>query len=271
VGRCAGNFYNDLWVEEEPGGGGRIWTLAKEARGPTGGGAGIGAGAERLDDFLALLRYEGEGSGCREERRISLTRALERSPFSDLLDARAPRGDVLHANTVVELGPEVAEISGLPPAFAPGGLLVSLREIDVLAVIDPESETAVWARRGPWRAQHEPSLLSDGRLLLFDNRGHDGYARLLELDLATGEAAWSHGGDPPAAFASAIGGSCARLPNGNTLATLSVPGRALELDAEGKVVWELRTPHRAGPGDGLIAMLFEVQRLPRERVEGWLR
>jgi hypothetical protein len=271
VGRCAGNFYNDLWVEEEPGGGGRIWTLAKEARGPTGGGAGIGAGAERLDDFLALLRYEGEGSGCREERRISLTRALERSPFSDLLDARAPRGDVLHANTVMELGPEVAEIPGLPPAFAPGGLLVSLREIDVLAVIDPESETAVWARRGPWRAQHEPSLLSDGRLLLFDNRGHDGYARLLELDLATGEAAWSHGGDPPAAFASAIGGSCARLPNGNTLATLSVPGRALELDAEGKVVWELRTPHRAGPGDGLIAMLFEVQRLPRERVEGWLR
>jgi hypothetical protein len=269
VGRCPGNFYNDLWVDEEPAGGGRIWTLAKEAWGST--EIGAGAGEERLDDFLALLRYDGEGSECREERRISLTRALERSPFARFLADREPRGDVLHANTVVELGPEVAEIAGLPEAFAPGRLLVSLREIDVVAVVDPESGTAVWARRGPWRAQHEPSLLSDGRLLLFDNRGNQGYARLLEVDPATGEATWSHGGEPPASFGSAIAGSCARLPNGNTLATLSVPGRALELDASGRVVWELRTPHRAGPDDGLIAMLFEVQRLPRERVERWLR
>lgn len=263
LGTCAGNFYNDLWVAEEPGGGGRIWTLAKEAHGSSAG--------PRLDDFLVLLRYQGGGERCREERRISLTRALERSPFAALLEPRAPRGDVLHANTVVELGPETSHVPGLPPAFAPGRLLVSLRQIDVVAVVDPETSEAVWARRGPWRAQHEPSLLPTGRLLLFDNRGHDGFSRLLEIDPASGAVTWSHGGEPPRDFASAIGGTCARLPNGNTLATLSVPGRAVELDPAGEVAWELRTPHRAGEHDELIAMLFEVQRLPEAAVREWLR
>ncbi len=263
LGTCAGNFYNDLWVDEEPGGGGRIWTLAKEAHG--------GAEGPRLDDFLVLLRYDGAGERCREERRISLTRALERSPFADLLEPMAPRGDVLHANTVVELGPDTADAAGLPPAFTPGRLLVSLREIDLVAVVDSETSEAVWARRGPWRAQHEPSLLPSGRLLLFDNRGHRGFARLLEVDPASGAVTWSHGGEPPRDFASAIGGTCARLPNGNTLATLSVPGQAVELDPAGEVVWELRTPHRAGEDDELIAMLFEVQRLPEAAVREWLR
>ena len=183
----------------------------------------------------------------------------------------APRGDVLHANTVVELGPETAGVAALPPAFASGRLLVSLREIDVVAVVDPESSEVVWARRGPWRAQHEPSLLPTGRLLLFDNRGHGGFSRLLELDPVSGAVIWSHGGEPPRDFASTIGGTCARLPNGNTLATLSVPGRAVELDVAGEVVWELRTPHRAGEDDELIAMLFEVQRLPEAAVREWLR
>lgn len=264
LGTCAGNFYNDLWVAEEPGGGGRIWTLAKEAHGAE--------AAVRLDDFLVLLRYDGAGERCRETHRISLTRALARSPFAGLLEPMAPRGDVLHANTVVELGPEVAAIPGLPAAFAPGRLLVSLREIDVIVVIDPVSEVAVWARRGPWRAQHEPSLLADGRLLLFDNRGGaGGLSRLLAIDPENGKAVWSWQGDPPESFHSPIGGTVADLPGGNTLATLSVPGRALEIDPGGEVVWELDTPHRAGPEDELIAMLFEVQRLPREHVEGWLR
>lgn len=263
LGTCAGNFYNDLWVEEDAvDGGGRIWALAKEVRGTS--------AEARLDDFAVLLRYRGDGTDCREERRISLTDAFARSRFAGLLHPLAPRGDVLHSNTITELPGTVRGTGGWPDGFAPGRLLVSLREVDLVAVVDPDSETVTWARSGPWRAQHEPSLLDSGRLLLFDNRGDDGHSRLLEVDPATGEVVWSWSGEPPRSFASAIGGSCSRLPNGNTLATLSVPGRALEIDPAGEVVWEFRTPHRAGPDDGLVAMLFELQRLPRDRVEGWL-
>ncbi|HUF78841.1 MAG TPA: arylsulfotransferase family protein, partial [Thermoanaerobaculia bacterium] len=253
LGRCPGNFYNDFWI----GGDGRIWTLAKEAR-------PAGDGAYRLDDFLVLLRHQGDGEGCREERRISITGAFRDSAFAHLLEPMAPAGDALHANTVEELD---GSLGARSPLFAQGNLLVSLRQLDLIAIVDPEAETVVWARRGPWKRQHEPSLLPSGRILLFDNRGHRGFSRLLEVDPLSGELEWTWQGDPPASFASSIAGTCVRLPGGTTLVTESVPGRAFELDAQGRIVWDFRSPHRAGPGGGLVAMLFEVQRLPA----GYLR
>lgn len=249
LGRCPGIYYNDFWVGEDDG---RIWTLAKEAR-ATGG---IGP---RLDDFLVLLRHRGDGAACREERRISITGAFRDSAFAHLLEPMAAAGDVLHANTVAELD---GSLAGVSPLFARGNLLVSVRELDLIAIVDPEPARVLWARRGPWKRQHEPSLLPSGRILLFDNRGHRGFSRLLEVDPLTGALGWSWHGEPASSFASRIAGTCARLPGGTTLVTESVPGRAFELDPEGRIVWELRSPHRAGPGGMLVAMLFEVQRLP---------
>lgn len=279
LGRCRGNFYNDFWLEggpgegpsEGPNGAGRIWTIAKELRSGSAGSARAG-GAGRLDDFLVELRADPDGGTCREVRRISITGAFRGSPFADLLALRAPSGDVLHTNTVEELG---GPIPGAPAGFAPGNLLISLREIDVVAVVDPEARRVVWARHGPWDAQHEPSPLDGGALLLFDNLGNGGgnpggsaprprggRARVLEVHPGSGEVLWSWTGDPPGTLSSDLAGSCARLPNGNTLVTESVPGRAYEIDPEGRVVWEFRSPHRAGPDDSLVAMLFEVQRVP---------
>ncbi|HSL82528.1 MAG TPA: arylsulfotransferase family protein, partial [Thermoanaerobaculia bacterium] len=212
-----------------------------------------------------LLRFRGAGEDCREVRRVSLARAFERSPFAGLLEPIAPAGDVFHTNAVEELD---GSLAGRSPLFARGNLLVSLREIDVVAIVDPEEERVVWARRGPWNAQHDPTLLPSGRILLFDNRGREGHSRLLEVDPVTGGLGWTWEADPPAAFSSSLAGTVARLPGGNTLVTESVPGRAFELDPDGRIVWELRTPHRAGPDDSLVAMLFEVQRLPAEALEG---
>lgn len=257
VGRCPGNFYNDLWVGE----GGRIWTLGKEAepaRKPDGW---------RLDDFLVELRYEGDGERCRTVRRISITELFRSSPYAHLLEPMAPEGDVLHANTIAELD---GALEGRSPLFARGNLLISLRELDLVAIVDPRAERVLWAQRGPWQAQHEPTLLPSGRILLFDNRGNGGESRLLEVDPLTGEIAWQWSGEPPSAFSSTIAGTVARLPNGNTLVTESVPGRAFELGPGGRRVWELRSPHRAGRDDVLVAMLFEVQRVPPDLLEAGL-
>lgn len=270
LGRCRGNFYNDFWLGDD----GTAWTLAKSA-GPLGTSS-----ATRLDDFLVELRVADGGRSCEEVRRFSITRAFERSDFAALLHPMAPGGDVLHSNTVARIEHAVA---GAAPAFAPGNLLISLREVDVVAVVDPASERVVWAQRGPWRGQHEPSLLASGKLLLFDNRGGPGgSSRLVEVDTRSGKLTWvwppepdgSDGPDGPDGKAAAdghlessIGGSCARLANGDTLVTESVPGRAFELDPEGEIVWDFETPHRAGPEDSLVAMLFEVQRVPRDSFE----
>ena len=57
-------------------------------------------------------------------------------------------------------------------------------------------------------------------------------------------------------------GSCQRLPNGNTLITESENGRALEVTRDKRVVWEFYNPHRAGARGELVAVLFEMLRLP---------
>jgi hypothetical protein len=57
-------------------------------------------------------------------------------------------------------------------------------------------------------------------------------------------------------------GSVQRLPNGNTLISESENGRAVEVTREGRVVWEFCNPHRAGDHGELVAVLFEMIRLP---------
>lgn len=250
--------FNDL----DPTSDGRILTLVKEPRRIP----GLGAGEPVLEDSVLVL--DGDG---RELERVSLLAALRESPFRPLLDPPGPTADLLHSNTV-----ELLEGGGLEGGHATGPFhkgrwLVSLREVDVVAVVDPNQRRAVWARRGPWKRQHEPVWLDTGRLLVFDNRGGPGgHSRVVELDPESGEVAWSYVGDPPSAFSSPEAGTVARLANGNTLITESELGRAFEVTPEGGVVWEFVSPHRAGPRGGLVATLFEVVRVPTGEIESWL-
>ncbi|HVS65047.1 MAG TPA: arylsulfotransferase family protein [Thermoanaerobaculia bacterium] len=201
---------------------------------------------EVLEDSIVELSIE-DG---RVLGRVSILRALAASRYRSVLDPLPTGPDILHGNTVSVL----TDASHEP--FATGQLLVSLREIDTLAVIDPRDGRAVWAARGPWQRQHEPILLPGRRLLLFDNRGgEDGTSRVIELDLESDETVWEYGDvDSPQA------GVCRRLPNGNTLITESERGRAVEVTPAGEIVWEFVSPHRAGRNGELVATLFELER-----------
>jgi hypothetical protein len=226
-----GGFHHDLQVTAD----GRIWVLDRERR------------AGMLEDFVTVLDPRG-----RVVRRISLLRAFERSRFSSLLGRMEGGGDVFHTNTL-----EVLEARG---PFRQGDVLLSVLKLDALAVLDPGREEIVWAATGSWRRQHQPTLLDDGGILLFDNLGPgNGRSRVIELEPRTLRVRWQHGG-----FFSKTLGSCQRLPNGNTLITESENGRALEVTRGGRIVWELNNPHRAGGRKELVAVLFEVVRLPRD-------
>ena len=61
-----------------------------------------------------------------------------------------------------------------------------------------------------------------------------------------------------------------RLPNGNTLVVETDGGRALELTGDGEVVWEFRSPFRAGDEQELVATLFDVVRVDAQAVREWL-
>ena len=216
-----------------------------------------------LEDFITVLDANGK-----DKRSVSLLAALERSDFSDLWQPNLRLfGDVFHTNTVSVLD---GRLESKLPGFRAGNVLVSLLVPDLIAVVDLDAEQVVWAARGSFRHQHDPKLLGNGRLLLFDNRGADPYSRVLELDpLDLERVEWSYAGSAERPFFSATCGSAERLPNGNTLITESDAGRAFEVTPDGETVWEFVNPHRAGDAGELVATLFELLRLPPDFPVEW--
>jgi len=220
-------------------------------------------GALVLEDALSILGPNGE-----EKRRISLVGALARSPFVSFMEDRKKRaGDVFHTNTVHVLDGSLADRL---PAFCRGCVLTSMNGLGVIAVLDPDREEITWARKGPPTGQHDPRLLANGHLLYFDNREGSGASVVREIDPRTDDEVWTYAGTPGAPFYSRFCGAAQHLENGHTLITESDAGRAFEVDASGRTVWEFYNPHRAGNDGEYIATISEMQRISRKTVSGWL-
>ncbi len=204
----------------------------------------------------------------KELRRISLLTAFERSDYAAVLAHMASEGDILHANSVVILDGRLADRS---PAFRAGNLLVSFRSLDVVAVLDPQAEKIVWALLGPWRAQHSPRILENGRMLLFDNFAgmRLGFSRVLEIDPFTQVIAWRYGEREGQRIFSESNGQADRLGNGDTLIVDPMPDGRSRSRPEGETVWEYVNPYRAGEKKELQATLTQLSRLPAGLDLGW--
>lgn len=260
-----GAFFNDFDLV-----GDRVYVVGKTAAHADGrivrALPSLSADEPFLKDFIAVVDL---ASGDRLEQ-APLLDAFDRGGLLQLLEPLPDTPDIFHTNTVTVLeapAPAALERTGDAPIFGAGNLLISLREVDVVAVLDASLQTVLWARRGPWKAQHEPVLLDHDQLLVFDNRGGpDGRSRVLIWDLERESISWTF--EHPT-FYTRQAGVAARLENGNILITSSEQGRAFEIDGQGQVVWEWVSPHRAGRQNELVATLFEVQRLPLEAAS-WL-
>jgi len=198
---------------------------------------------------------------------VSVLEVLRSSDFPGLLDGMGEHGDILHTNTVELLDGSQADRL---PAFAAGNVLICVRELSVIAVLDLELEKAVWGVHGRWGKPHQPTLLDNGNLLMFDNRGYHDRSQVLEFDPATFEVEWTLRGNPPDDFYSYECGSNQRLENGNTLITESDRGKAFEVTPEGTTVWKYLNPMRAGDDLEYIATIFEMVRLPGDFPVDWL-
>lgn len=124
-----------------------------------------------------------------------------------------------------------------------GQWLVSLRQIDTVMLVEPSSGAVVW-KWGPGvlSHQHHVTMLPDGHVLLFDNgthrKGGPSHSRILEVDPATNEIAWSYQAPVVLAFSSFMVSGAERLSNGGTLITEGATGRIFEVTPEGETVWE---------------------------------
>ncbi|MFT7462493.1 MAG: hypothetical protein ACI9EF_000833 [Pseudohongiellaceae bacterium] len=215
-----------------------------------------------MEDFISLLDAKGQ-----ELRRISVLEALAESDFSQHWSGQRGRiGDIFHTNSLAHLDGSLADVN---PAFAEGNFLISMLMLDLIAVLDPDQGRIVWALKGDFNRQHDPSAVAEGKLLLFDNNPRDESSRILELDQATGEQTLVYAGDESDPFSSATCGVAQRLPNSNTLVTESDYGRAFEVAPDGTIVWEYYNPFRAGEGGRYIATMMEMRRLPEGFPVDW--
>ncbi|HDL64421.1 MAG TPA: hypothetical protein ENH12_03425 [Proteobacteria bacterium] len=211
-----------------------------------------------LDDRITILSPQGK-----EIESISLIDCFLNSDYASVLDKMKRKGDVLHTNTV-----EIIEgdLSNNNHVFKQGQALVSIREINTIAVVDLEKQKISWALSGMWKGQHNPTLLKNGNILIFDNRGYQGKSKVIEFDPLTQKIIWSYRSTPENNFFSSTVGVSQRLPNGNTLITETDNGRAFEVMPDNKIVWEYINPYRAGEQKELIATLLDMIRISPNQI-----
>lgn len=228
--------------------------------------------APRIDDYVAVLSPEGK-----ELKKVRVIDVMLKSPYARLLDTvpwyiQKGAGDYLHTNSIEILH---GQGSHKLAAAQPGRVLLSFREIGTIAVMDVEKEEIVWAMRGPWLRQHDPDLLANGNVLLFDNQGHvgpGGITRVIEVDPNTQEIVWTYAGTPEKPFESEVRSSQARLANGNTLITESDGGRLFEVARDGDVVWEWVNPvrgRREGDQREVIPIVSWAERIDPAFLQRW--
>jgi hypothetical protein len=167
-------------------------------------------------------------------------------------------GDTLHLNDV-----EPFPSSMQPGLFAPGDLLISLRNIHTVLVFTAATRKIKHVWTGDFVRQHDPDFFDGDTISVFDNNNvgpeQSGQrSQIVLLSAASRQRTVYYTAHDRAPFYSDIMGKHQWLPNGNLLITESMRGRAFEIDRDGRVVWEYVNL----VGAGYAALMEEVQRLP---------
>ena len=220
-------FYHHAFTEAPDG---NIWTWYGEGR--------------ENGHYQYMLKFDPETGET--VRKIGLIEdVITRSPESAALfslrtdsrflpdDQNPP--DTFHPNDVEELSPEMAAAF---PMFEAGDLLMSIRNLNMVTVLDQEGRIK-WIRQGPWLLQHDPDFRADGTISVYNNSRGEGRIRsdIVTVDPRTGRTQ-SLLGEWDVPFYSGFRGKQQELPNGNLLLTIPEQGQVLEVAPDGEVAVE---------------------------------
>jgi len=156
--------------------------------------------------------------------------------------------DITHLNDVEPLPPSMAETY---PLLETGDLLVSIRNLHLVFVYDPDTGRIKWHMSEPFNEQHDPDFIGNGWIGVFDNnqdfmgRGTlSGGSRIVTVQPHTDSTVVQFPTAHSDPFYTGTMGKWQQLDNGNMLLAETKAGRAVEVNPEGRTVWELvRKPH----------------------------
>ncbi len=170
-------------------------------------------------------------------------------------------GDTLHLNDVEIFSNDMA-----PGVFAPGDIMISLRNIHTIMVFDANWRLK-YSLANEFVRQHDPDFIDGNRISIFDNNntdkpedGGEAYSRILIKDASTGTTTVAFEGTESKPFFTNIMGKHQWLDNGNLLISESRLGRAFELNSANELVWEMYNIVEPG----WLGIMEEVERLPPE-------
>jgi hypothetical protein len=175
--------------------------------------------------------------------------------------AKVVNKDSVHLNDV-ETFPSTM-IEGI---FSAGDVLVSLRDISTVIVFDQKNRKIKYISIGKVTRQHDPDFVDGKHISIFDNKKidfqknptQDLHSRIIILSAANGSISEHYVGTDQNPFYSEIRGKHQWLDNGNMLITESGAGRAFEITADGKIVWDYINIIEKG----YAGVIFQADRLP---------
>lgn len=229
-------------------------------------------GLGRPGNQNTILNVSADGQILQE---ISVLEILYENGLAEHLMRYRPEksgDDITHLNDIEPLPGSLADEY---PMFEAGDLLLSLRDINLVMVADPDTREVKWHATGPFIRQHDPDFMGQGWIGVFDNRRDGtergdllGGSRIVALQPHTDSTRISFPTDRSDRFYTPIMGKWQLLENGNLLLTESVAGRVVEVDPAGRTVWEwVAEPY----SDSTVAWVQEGTRyeLTESQVSGW--
>ena len=201
-----------------------------------------------FDQYQYLVRVDPE-SGETLERIALVEDIIDASPEQRLVFTMVPgeeivhqegyRGvsDIFHPNDLEALTPAMADAF---PDFEVGDLLMSFRNIDLVAVLDPATRELRWWSHGPWIEQHDPDFLPSGEISVFNNnrKGRRRTSSIIAIEPGS-RAVRDVPVDPDYRFYTQYMGKHEYLDDGTLQVVVPFEGRALEFDADGSLVLEI--------------------------------
>lgn len=180
---------------------------------------------------------------------FSVPEMLMKSRFKYLLaptmtaDTMVSTTDVMHLNAVDIVTEAFASHY---PELQEGDISLSLRNLHAIVFFRPSTSEVVKVVRGPFVLQHDPDLLDNGNIMVFDNFGADlakRLARIIEIDpRQDNQVVWSWSGEGPQGFSHLYTGKIDLSPDGQkVMVSDRYRGRAFEIDRKtGKIDWSWR-------------------------------
>jgi len=174
-------------------------------------------------------------------------------------------GDLLHTNSIRLIGRTIEGIA------APTDYLISVRQLNSVAIISADFQKIKWLSKNDFKRQHQPILLNNDDVLVFDNKWKDGFSRVAQISLKTKKITWQYAAKNYREFYSATRGGVQRLPNGNTMIVNSNRGRIFEITNDGSIVWSYTNPaEKELRGKKLRAAIYRAKRFTPEQAHGLL-